>query len=492
MIRQGTWCDLARRPKDVAFVRTLRNGEVTCETAEPAPLTIWRRVVPGGELLYLSAAADGTGRVGVIGKSQTDGHARLLIDGEHLIDLGETAAIFGTLLVGHVDGFTAYVLRTSTSYDEIRLTRNGDRLSTTPRTILELSGGAQETTSQGFLQVLNGRPVLQDGPARIQRGLSLPSRAGSVWAGQSRTSATIALYDETTGQITPLGTRGGQPPHILDALDGSYYVCSWIEDGPWWERVRRPFAAVPPPPIDPPVDPPEEPDVSVRDVPNLIHVIARCVRDFPDAWKNCHKAHLPRELSEEFARRAGYACSLEDPRFGLNGKRGDPNDLSDDCVCFKHDDGRESVIDFGGGAGGDNPTVQWSIVGHYMPPGPPLQLWIKAEPVGGTPNPPPPPPPPAGRPFPAFRWPEDVFLHMLTRYINEGLYERDKPVENPEGTRTASRGALMWFVPIVTEKAVGLISAKGNQLPSPEEWWRLANEGADAAIAFYRRTAPPE
>lgn len=246
-----------------------------------------------------------------------------------------------------------------------------------------------------------------------------------------------------------------------------------------------------------PVDP-KEPDVSVRDVPNLMSVIERCKRDFPDAWKNCHRATVSRELAEEFVRRAAHACWLEDRRFGLNGKRGDANTISQDCVCFKHDDGRESVIDFGGGAGGDNPTVQWSIVGHYLPPGPPLQLWIKPEPVsgsgggntgggnsGGTGG-------GSTRPFPAFRWPEDVFLHALTRYINEGLYERDKPVENPEGTRTASRGALMWFVPIATEKAVALISAKGNALPTPAEWWRLADDAANAAIDFYRRTAPPQ
>jgi hypothetical protein len=288
MIRQGTWCDLARRPNDVAFVRTLRSGEVVCETAESTPLTIWRRALPGGELLYLSAAADSTGLVGVIGKSQSDGHARLIIDGEHLIDLDETAAIFGTLLVGHVDGFTAYVLRTASMYEEIRLTRNGDRLSTTPRTILELSDGVQETTSQGFLQVLNGRPVLQDGPARIQRGLSLPSRAGSVWAGQSRSSATIALYDETTEQITPLGTRGGQPPHIIDALDGSYYVCSWIEDGSWWERLRRPFAAalppIEPPPVTPPVEPPKE--TPVRLEPRHSDLIEAFAARFPPPGGN--------------------------------------------------------------------------------------------------------------------------------------------------------------------------------------------------------------
>lgn len=481
MIRQGTWCDLARRPQDVAFVRTLPSGEVVCETAEAAPLTVWRRALPGGELLYLSAAADSTGLVGVIGKSHDDGHARLLIGGEYLVDLGETAAIFGTLLVGQVDGFTAYVLRSSTSYDEIRLTRTGDRLWTLPRVCAE--------TSQGFVQVRDGVPVLQDA-ARVVHGLSLPSRAGSVWAGQSRTSATIALYDETTWQIAPLDTRGGQPPHIVDALDGSYYVCSWTDDGAWWARVRRPFAAAQPPPVEPPpitpppVEPPKENPVEFEQK----HT----------ALMEAVNARFPAPVTQEGPMREWTQLLAEQFAFSFPGEtwgckstsRGGTQSFD---VMARQAGGRLWGYDLAFDAGSSRARLDMSpdpmdLTGQaFIPVTPKNHLGSTPPTPGPTPTP---TPPPSSRPFPSFRVPEDIFLHAYTTYIG-GLYARDQ-IDEPGGWKVASRGATMWFVPIFYEKIIALIARKGNQLPTPNEWWDLADEGARAAIDFYRRTAPPE
>jgi hypothetical protein len=237
--------------------------------------------------------------------------------------------------------------------------------------------------------------------------------------------------------------------------------------------------------------------MAVQDVPNLINVIEQTRRDYPTAWKNCHRAELGQALSEEFARRAAYACSLVDPRFGLNGKRGDPNDLSDDCVCFLHDDGRESVIDFGGGAGGDNPTVQWSIVGHYQVPGAPRQLWIKAAPVGGssggnggggTA-----PPPPAPKPFPPIAMPWDVQVTILTR-VHEGVWPRDRVPEITEtglvGTGTLTRGALAFAIPVQIATIAAWVSANSNRAPAGLEWWPLADKIVADTLAAYRKDQP--
>lgn len=257
----------------------------------------------------------------------------------------------------------------------------------------------------------------------------------------------------------------------------------------------RPSTPVPPPPVDPP----KEPNVSVRDVPNKVSVIEQCKRDFPTAWRNCHRADVSRAQAEEFARRAAYACWLVDRRFGLNGKRGDANTISQDCVCFKHDDGRESVIDFGGGAGGDNPTVQWSIVGHYLPPGPPLQLWIRPEPVDGgatnpgTPTPPVTPPPSTSLPLDALATPWDVEVDILTRF-RAGIHPRDRVHELTDtglvGSGTMTRGSLAFLIPAQLRVTVAWVQAHGNRAPRNEEWWQLAAPIADAAVADYLRAHP--
>lgn len=490
IVHGASWCDLVKYPDGRVELVFVTGTTVACAQR-------WT-VDVGQPLLYLRAAADGNGRVCAIGQGHHDGQAWATIEGGAPFSLGLTAVPFPVLIFGDSLGWVAFnqivegnaAHGIPAAYDVIRIHSAGGHVKLFTREMAP--------TSQGFLYVAsNGQPITQDQGRGAIPGLVLPSPASSdvtVWAGQSMAAATIALFDSETGQITSLGTPGGQPPHIVES-GGTYFVCSYVDGGAWLSTHRRPFAAAQPPVEPPPVIPPKEPNVSVRDVPNLKYVIEQTRNDFPVAWRNCHRADVSRAQAEEFARRAAWACSLEDARFGLNGKRGDPNTISQDCVCFKHDDGRESVIDFGAGAGGDNPTVQWSIVGHYMPPGPPYQLWIKAAPVGSstpgpTPNPGPTPQP--SRPFPAPRWPEDVFLHALTRYINEGLYERDKPEENPGGSRTASRGALMWFVPIATELLIADIVAHGHTAPTPERWWALADRVAVKAIDFYRRTAPPE
>jgi hypothetical protein len=479
----ANWCDLVKYADGRVELVFLAGATVSCAQR-------WA-VDAGQPLLYLRAAADGHGRVCAIGQGNEDGQAWATIEGGAPFSLGATHGVFSVVLFGTDDGWTLFVQSAPDRLNAFRILGNG---------VISWSETNQmPPTSQGFLYVAsNGQPITQDQGRGAIPGLALPSPALSdptVWVGQSMDAPTLALFDSETGAITPLHTPGGQPPHLVES-GGTYYVCSYVEGGAWLSTHRRPFAAVTPPAEPPPIDP-GEPDMSVRDVPNLIRVIEQVKHDFPVAWRNCHRPDKSRDEAEEFARRAAYACSLADARFGLNGKRGDPNTISQDCVCFKHDDGRESVIDFGGGAGGDNPTVQWSIVGHYQVPGPPLQLWIRAERVGGStpapnPNPTPQPQPAPGRPFPAPRWPEDVFLHALTRYINEALYLRDKPEENPGGSRTASRGALMWFVPIATEELIADIVAHGNQAPTPERWWALADRVAVKAIDFYRRTAPPE
>jgi hypothetical protein len=497
MIRAGSsWCDVFTAPWGVGFAMT-RGTAVVCEDADSSGER-WARGT-GQPLLYLRAAADASGRVCVIGQGNHDGQAWGIVDGGPPFTLGPTHGVFPVLVGGIEEGWVCIVQQAPGSYTRFTLDADGWEVGRI--------AVAMPPTSQGFLYLnASGSPVTQDVGRHSIFGLALPSPAGDVWVGQSTTDETIALFDPDAAQIIPLGTRGGQPPHIVERR-GTFYVCAYTQDGAWLEKLRRPFATTTPPPvIPPPVIPPKEPDVSVRDVPDYSAQLREIANRNPVAFRNAHGDYdrqgqpgfLTEEQANEFIRIAAYELHRIDSRIGLNGKRA-TSTLSQDALCFRHDDGKESVIDCINGAGGSNPSIGWNVVGHYRNAGD-GQRWIQPQAVGGggaqppRPGPGTPPPvttPPAsGRPFPSFRVPEDIFLSAYTTYI-DGLYARDQ-IDEPGGWKVCSRGATMWFVPIFYEQIIGLISRKGNTLPTADEWWRLADEGARAAIDFYRRTAPPE
>lgn len=142
-------------------------------------------------------------------------------------------------------------------------------------------------------------------------------------------------------------------------------------------------------------------------IPNYRDVVADLARAHPDEW---HAAHRGGPDTEAFIRRLAWVLYQRDPRVGLNGKRGNPNDISDDALCYdgvseKGDTDPTrggvpvTVLDVIGGAGGPNPTPQWGAVGPATPH--PYAAWVQPQPVGGevpTPEPTPQPqPPPACR-----------------------------------------------------------------------------------------------
>lgn len=139
-------------------------------------------------------------------------------------------------------------------------------------------------------------------------------------------------------------------------------------------------------------------------IPDGRDVVARLAAEYPDEWKKAHNPSGGGPETEAFIRRVAYVLhTTVDARFGLTGKRGNPNDISDDALCYDgesalgdYDPTRNNapvtVIDVIGGAGGPNPTVTWSVVGPA-----PKAAWVKPEPVGsgsagGGPSPTPPPP----------------------------------------------------------------------------------------------------
>ena len=136
-------------------------------------------------------------------------------------------------------------------------------------------------------------------------------------------------------------------------------------------------------------------------IPNCQSIVADLAGQFPDEWR---AAHTGGRDTEAFIRRLAHVLhTTVDARFGLNGKRGNPNDISDDALNFKGEgpgndptDGNRpvTVIDVIAAAGGPDARPSWQVFSDLPGPG----AWVKPEPVGsgsaggGSPSPTPPPP----------------------------------------------------------------------------------------------------
>ena len=105
---------------------------------------------------------------------------------------------------------------------------------------------------------------------------------------------------------------------------------------------------------------------------HLSHVAAAAAR-WPDAWR---QAHTHGAGTEDFIRLlASFLHHDVDPNVGLNGKRGNPNDISDDALAVFDPAGdvtdrtgrRMVIIDCIVGAGGPNPQPAWASVGGPSP-----------------------------------------------------------------------------------------------------------------------------
>lgn len=67
-------------------------------------------------------------------------------------------------------------------------------------------------------------------------------------------------------------------------------------------------------------------------IPFLQHVVEQCQRENPRAWEHAHTKGDPE--TGDFIRKLVPMLRAIDPNFGWNGKRGDPNNISDDAVNY--------------------------------------------------------------------------------------------------------------------------------------------------------------
>jgi hypothetical protein len=95
-------------------------------------------------------------------------------------------------------------------------------------------------------------------------------------------------------------------------------------------------------------------------IPNLQHEVEAARQKYPEAWRNAHTGNAQ---TEDFVRLlARDVRAKHGPRWGLNGKRGNPNDLSDDILAIDVvNGGAMEIIDIIAGAGGPSPSPVWNV-----------------------------------------------------------------------------------------------------------------------------------
>lgn len=112
-----------------------------------------------------------------------------------------------------------------------------------------------------------------------------------------------------------------------------------------------------------------------------------------------------RSCKTDWIKAVAWALHQTDSRWGLNGKRGNPNDISMDVVTFRigPTDRHVQAFDICGACGGGNPSVVWNDITNFSTIGQPgTAIWVQPTAVGGaagggggTPLPAPPAPAPA-------------------------------------------------------------------------------------------------
>lgn len=185
-------------------------------------------------------------------------------------------------------------------------------------------------------------------------------------------------------------------------------------------------------------------------IPNLLHEVERTKADYPLAWQ---QAHTNSPQTEDFIRILAGRLHRIDPNFGLNGKRGNPNDISDDVVNYRgegpgHDPTNGNtpvtVIDVIGSAGAPDAYPAWTVFSELPGPG----AWV--SPLAIAPPAPEPPKP---------TYPGDLFFTVSIGDPLAADYATAKQVLNS--------GTAVWFARTI---------------------WRVVNEGmtAEQSLAISR------
>ena len=123
-------------------------------------------------------------------------------------------------------------------------------------------------------------------------------------------------------------------------------------------------------------------------VPNRYQTVVDVANKYPQAFRVAHTDSPDKWV---FIKLLAWELHQTDPKFGLNGKRGNPNDLSMDAINYlgegvgfdpTRNDRPVTVIDVIGGAGGPDPKPAWQVFNNPdtdRGPG----AWVQPQPVPG-------------------------------------------------------------------------------------------------------------
>lgn len=144
-------------------------------------------------------------------------------------------------------------------------------------------------------------------------------------------------------------------------------------------------------------------------IPNLLPDVEAARQKYPTAWANAHTGNTQ---TEDFIRLlARDVRATHGSRWGLNGKRGKPQDISDDVLAYAGEGsavdvvngGPMEIIDVIAGAGGPSPQPVWNV----GPGGPGDKgTVVTSFTVPGDPTPGPVPPPVKPCPDPSAHLPK--------------------------------------------------------------------------------------
>ncbi len=124
-------------------------------------------------------------------------------------------------------------------------------------------------------------------------------------------------------------------------------------------------------------------------VPNYLSQVQQARDRYPEAWRSAHVHGDPKAW--DFIRLLARDLHKIDPRIGLNGKRGNPNDLSMDALNYSgegpgHDptngNAPVTVIDVIGSAGSPAAYPTWQVFTNLPGPG----AWVKPSAAAEPPS----------------------------------------------------------------------------------------------------------
>ena len=185
-------------------------------------------------------------------------------------------------------------------------------------------------------------------------------------------------------------------------------------------------------------------------------------KTYKQAWIS---AHTGNSNTEDFIRILAWEAHQIDPNFGLNGKRGDPNDISDDVLNYKGEGADtdptaggapRTVIDVIAGAGGPNPTPAWAVVTN--PSAPVAAAWVQPTDPGVEE----PIPAPTPEPTPILAYPGDAYFTTNVGVPLEADYKKVG--------QSLNAGSATWFARTIWRHVVENMPIDDSVAKSQKEW----------------------